>query len=103
VDQVYSGCLTGKQHHTMFPRQAEHCVEEPMELVHGDLCGPITPASSSGSHYFLLLVDDCSCFMWLRTLQTKEQAASAIKLFQQAAERERDVTPATSVSHRPRQ
>jgi hypothetical protein len=74
-----------------------------MELVHGDLCGPITPASSSDSHYFLLLVDDCNCFMWLRTLQTKEQAASAIKLFQQVAERERDVTPATSVSHRPRQ
>jgi hypothetical protein len=39
-----------------------------MELVHGELCGPITPVTLSESHYFILLVDDCSRYMWLRTL-----------------------------------
>jgi hypothetical protein len=57
-------------------------------MVHGDLCGPITPVTLSRSRYFLLLTNDSSCFMLLHTLRTKDQAVSAIKLFQQAAEAE---------------
>jgi hypothetical protein len=83
VDQVCSGCLADKQHRATFPHQAEYRAEEPMELVDGDLCGPITPATPSGSCYFLVLIDDCSRYMWLCTLRTKDQAVSAIKLFQQ--------------------
>ena len=33
---------------------------ETLELVHGDLCGPITPATHDGRKYFILPVDDCS-------------------------------------------
>jgi hypothetical protein len=45
----------------------------------------VTP---SGSRYFLLLIDDYSRFMWLRTLHSKDQAGEAIKQFQQIAEAE---------------
>jgi hypothetical protein len=68
VDQVCSGCLIGKHRRASFPRQTEYHAEVPMELVHGDLCGPITPATPSGSRYFILLIDNCSRFMWVRTL-----------------------------------
>jgi hypothetical protein len=60
VDQVYGGCLAGKHRRASFPCQGQYRAEEILELVHGDLCGPITPATPSGSHYFMLLVDDCS-------------------------------------------
>jgi hypothetical protein len=65
VDQVCKNCLVGKQCRTTFPHQAEYHVEDPTELVHGDLYGPITPTTPSGSRYFILLVNDCSCYMWL--------------------------------------
>jgi hypothetical protein len=88
VDQVCSSCLVGMQCPTQFPHQAEYQVEDPMELVHGDLCGPIAPVTPTRSRYFILLIDDCSCYMWLRTLRSKDQVADMIKLYQQVAKGE---------------
>ena len=41
-----------------------------------------------GRHYFLLLVDDASRFMWVVLLPSKDAAAGAIKQVQAAAEKE---------------
>lgn len=54
-------------------------------LVHGDLCGPVTPATPGGQGFFLLLVDDASRFMWV-VLLTKGAVADAIRQVQAAAE-----------------
>jgi hypothetical protein len=64
---------------TSFPEQVKWRVERALELVHGDLYRPISPATPSRSVYFLLLVDDRSRFMWLTTLASKDQAAAAIE------------------------
>jgi transposase InsO family protein len=61
-----------------------------VELVHGDLCGPIAPTTPTRSRYFILLIDDCSRYMWLRTLRSMDQVADMIKLYQQVAEGETD-------------
>ena len=58
VNQLCDACLAGKQRRTPFEKQAKFRAKEQLELVHGDLCGPITPATPSGKRYFLLLVDD---------------------------------------------
>jgi transposase InsO family protein len=58
-----------------------------LDLVHGDLCGPVTPATPGGRHYFLLLVDDASWFMWA-VLPMKAATVDAIKLVQVATEKE---------------
>jgi hypothetical protein len=81
VDQVCDGCLVKKQQRTPFLTQARRRAEHALDLVHGDLCGPIKPATPSGKSYFLLLVDDMSRFMWLKLLSSKDQAAAAIKDF----------------------
>ena len=59
-----------------------------LELVHGDLCRPITPATNGGRRYFLLLMDDCSRYMWLQLLTSKDEVAVAIKKFKTRAEAE---------------
>jgi hypothetical protein len=56
--------------------------------VHGDLCGPVTPATLGGRRYFLLLVDDLSRYMWVVVLGSKGEAANAIRHVQAAAEAE---------------
>jgi transposase InsO family protein len=56
--------------------------------VHGDLCGPVTPATPGGRRYFLLLIDNLSCYMWVVVLGSKGEAADAIRRAQAAAEAE---------------
>lgn len=57
-----------------------------LDLVHGDLCGPIIPVMHGGRRYSLLLVNNYSRFMWLQLLASKDEAAAAIKGFQARAE-----------------
>lgn len=87
VDQLCEACLAGKHRRTPFPQQAQQRSLEPLQLLHGDLCGPISPPTPSGNRYFLLLVDVYSRFMWLSLLPSKDGAAAAIKRIQAAAER----------------
>jgi transposase InsO family protein len=56
--------------------------------VHGDLCGPVTPATPGGRRYFLLLVDDLSRYMWVVVLSSKGEAADAIRRVQATSEAE---------------
>ncbi|XP_066360890.1 uncharacterized protein [Miscanthus floridulus] len=62
--------------------------KQKLELVHADLCRPVTPATPGGWGYFLLLVDDMSHYMWVVLLDTKAVAADAIKRHQIATEKE---------------
>jgi hypothetical protein len=87
VDQVCETCLARKHQRTPFPLQAIWRATKPLELVHGDLCGPILLITPSGNRYFLLLVDDFSRYMWVILLPTKDGAPAAIKHVQAAAER----------------
>jgi hypothetical protein len=77
-----------KQRRLPFPQQSSFPAKERLELVHGDLCGPVTPATPGGRRYFLLLVDDLSRYMWVMVLGSKGEATNAIKCVQVAAEAE---------------
>jgi transposase InsO family protein len=81
-------CLAGKQRRAPFPQQAKFRAEEPLELVHADLCVAITPPTPGGRRFFLLLVDDHSRFMWLVLLTSKDEAATALRRFQAEAQTE---------------
>jgi len=53
----------------------------------GDLCGLVTPATPSDRRFFLLLVDDATCFIWVSLLTTKSAIVDAIKRVQAEAEK----------------
>jgi hypothetical protein len=91
VGQLCEACQTGKQRHTSFPAKAEYRAELRLELVHGNLCGPISPATPRGNKYFLLLVDDLSRYMWVAAIPSKDREAAAIKDIQARAEGESDL------------
>jgi transposase InsO family protein len=88
VEQFCDVCVLTKQRQLPFPQQSSFRSKERLELVHGDLCGPVTPATPGGRHYFLLLVDDLSRYMWVMILGSKGEAANAIRRVQVAAEAE---------------
>jgi transposase InsO family protein len=58
--------------------------------VHGDMCGPVTPATPVGRRYFLLLIDDLSRYIWVVVLGSKGEDADIIRRAQPAAEAECD-------------
>ena len=86
--ELCDSCLARKQRRIPFPKAAKYHVKDALELVHGDLCGPITPATNGGRRYFLLLIDDCSRYMWLQLLTNKDEAPAAIKKFKMRTEAE---------------
>jgi hypothetical protein len=85
VNQVCEACLAGKHRRTPFPLHVVQRANEPLELVHGDLYGPISPVTPSGNPYFLLLVVDFNRYMWVVLLPTKDGAPMAIMHVQAAA------------------
>lgn len=80
-DNVYGGYLMSKQTRRPFPSEATYNADKVLQLVHGDLCGPITPTTSGGNKYFLLLVDDFSQSMWVYMIKNKNDALDAFKKF----------------------
>ncbi|KAJ0703081.1 putative RNA-directed DNA polymerase [Helianthus annuus] len=50
--QLCEGCLVAKQVRKIFPKEAKWRAKEPLQLLHADLCGPITPQSMGGNRYF---------------------------------------------------
>uniref|UniRef100_A0A8I6Y7V3 Integrase catalytic domain-containing protein n=1 Tax=Hordeum vulgare subsp. vulgare TaxID=112509 RepID=A0A8I6Y7V3_HORVV len=86
TEELCEACLAGKQRRMPLPQKAKYRASTPLELVHGDLCGPITPPTPGGRRYVLVLIDDRSRFMWVELLKTKDEAARAIVKFQTAAE-----------------
>jgi hypothetical protein len=49
-----------------------------LELVHGDLCGPIALTTLRGNKY-LLLMDDPGTYMWVAAILSKDRVAAAMK------------------------
>jgi hypothetical protein len=87
VEKLCEAYLAGKHMRAPFPQQATRRATQSPHLLHGDMCGPVSPTTPSGNKYFLLLVDDFSRYMWISLLPSKDQAAGAIKRVQAAVER----------------
>jgi transposase InsO family protein len=88
VEQFYDIYVLTKQRRLPFPQQLSFRAKERLELVPGDLCGPVTPAAPGGRRYFLLLVDGLSRYMWVVVLNSKGEAADTIRRVQATAEAE---------------
>jgi hypothetical protein len=52
VEQFCNVCMLMKQRRLPFPQQPSFRAKERLELMHGDLCGPVTPATPGGRLYF---------------------------------------------------
>jgi len=81
-------CYRGKQHRTTIPKKSQWRASKKLQLVHVDLCGPITPTSSSLKRYLLCFIDDFSRKAWIYFLAEKSETFSMFKVFKQLVEKE---------------
>lgn len=81
-------CLKGKQARKSFPQASSYRSTNNLDLIHGDLCGPITPPTAGGNKYVFVLIDDHSRYMWTILMREKSEAFSKFKRFKDVVERE---------------
>ena len=78
-DGTCRGCALGKNAKKSFPDSGSKC-KEILDLVHFDLCGPMTIASLGGYHYYVTFIYDYSRKTWIYFLKTKESEEVLSKL-----------------------
>lgn len=84
--EVCGSCLLGKQTRKVFPQATSYRATKILELIHGDLCGPITPSRAAGNRYIFVLIDDYSRYMWSILLREKGDAFNKFKKFKNLVE-----------------
>jgi transposase InsO family protein len=81
-------CAIGKQHRGSFPKKSTWRASHVLQLIHADICGPISPASNAQKRYFLTFIDDLSRKTWVYFLTKKSEAFECFKQFKVSAEKE---------------
>ena len=81
-------CLVGKQQRDPFPKKSTWRASQILQLVHADICGPITPISNSKKRYLITFIDDYSRKTWVYFLVEKSQAVDIFKCFKNRVEKE---------------
>ena len=73
-------CIQGKMSQWR-NHAADEKAKSPLQLVHSDLAGPITPSSIEGSKYAIVFVDDFSGAIFVYFLKNKSDATQATARF----------------------
>ena len=51
-------CIERKQHRQSFSKESSKRVTELLEVIHSDICNPMSQNSFSGGRYFVSFIDD---------------------------------------------
>ena len=89
-NEVCAHCISGKHSRASFLSPSYRALSV-LELLHMDICGPISPQTIGGKRYFLLIVDDYSRCMWVALLKEKSEALEQFKRFKLMVEAEKGV------------
>ncbi|KAL8170462.1 hypothetical protein V2J09_022266 [Rumex salicifolius] len=84
---VCSECLKGKHHREYMPLRSLWRASRRLELIHSDICGPISPTFSTQKRYIICFIDDFRK-AWFQFLVSKGEAFNSFKTFKQAIEKE---------------
>ena len=84
--EVCKGCLLGKNVKKSFSSSIHKSIEI-MELIHSDICGPISYPSLIGYLYYVIFIDDYFRKSWIYFIKAKSETFSKIQEFKALVER----------------
>ena len=82
---VCKGCAKGKNTKKTFPG-SESKAKGILEIIHFDVCDPMSSSSLSGYVYYVSFIDDFSRKTWIYFLKNKEEVFSKFKEFKSLIE-----------------
>ena len=71
IDGVCRGCALGKNVKKPFS-SSDSGAKGIFDLIHSDLCQPMSVTTQSGHLYFMIFIDDYSQKTWIYFLKSKE-------------------------------
>lgn len=77
IDEFCEGCLFGKQHRGPFSESTSRA-KLPGELIHFDLCGPMSTDSIGGSKYMALFKDDFTSYCLVYAIKLKSEILGTV-------------------------
>jgi hypothetical protein len=83
--EVCKGCALGKYTKTAFP-SSDNRVAGILDLIHTDVCGPMSSASLTGFLYYVTFIDDFSRKSWIFFMKTKGQVFQRFQEFKALVE-----------------
>ncbi|GJU65696.1 retrovirus-related pol polyprotein from transposon RE1 [Tanacetum coccineum] len=86
VDSKCEGCELGKSRRLPFSKVGVTRATHKLEIVHSDVCGPMSTTSWSGNKYFILFIDDYTRMCWVYFLSSKASVFSIFKSFKKLVE-----------------
>src|SRR4051794_6523283 len=82
-------CLMGKMTKNPFTGVMERATKL-LEIIHTDVCGPMSVASHGGYHYVLTFIDDLSRYGYIYFMKHKSETFEKFKEFQSEVENQRN-------------
>jgi transposase InsO family protein len=79
------GCALGKYTKTAFPSSDSRATSI-LDLIHSDVCGPMSSTSLTGCLYYGIFIDDFSRKSWIFFMKTKGQVFSRFQEFKALVE-----------------
>jgi transposase InsO family protein len=84
-DSVCRGCALGKNTKKAYSHNNRK-FNGILDLIHSDLCGPMTTPSMNDCLYYIIFIDDCSCKTWIYFLKTKDESFNRFQDFKNLVE-----------------
>ena len=83
-------CLLGKMTKTPFSGTMERA-NDLLEIIHTDVCGPMSGEARGGYHYFLTFTYDLSRYGYIYLMKQKSETFEKFKEFQSEVENHRNM------------
>ena len=84
-DSVCRGCALNNNTKKAYPHNNKKS-NGILDLIHSDLCGPMTAPSMNGCIYYIIFINDCSRKTWIYFLKTKDESFSKFQVFKNLVE-----------------
>lgn len=82
TNEVCGICIESKITKLPFQKKLECNTKRPLELIHSDICGPISPTTHDGKRYFLTFIDDYTHFTVVYLMKNKSEMFEYFKNFE---------------------
>ena len=86
---ICKGCAQGKNAKKTF-LSSERKDKGILEIIHSDVCGPMSSISLRGYVYYVSFIDVFSCNTWIYLLKGKSEVFSKFKEYNSLAENQMD-------------
>jgi transposase InsO family protein len=86
-NEFCKGCMLGKNIKKAFP-SSDNRAQGILDLVHSNVCGPMSSPSLSGCLYYVIFIDDYSRKCWIYFLKAKSDTFDKFKEYKAFIEKQ---------------